>query len=354
MKTGSVRFCQTFFGYKKIKKFFIEDSKHMKYRRLGRTEIQISEVSFGGGRSGGLLIDAPIPERKLALQIAADSGINWVDTAPQYGDGASETALGELLPEFPDHFYLSTKVRVDRNSTQSFREQIRASFEGSQHRLKKSDVTLLQLHNRIAEDNDPRSVTSEDVLCPGGIADALEELRDQKLTRFIGITGLGDKDSTRKVIESGRFDTAQVYFNMLNPSASRTEMPSNWVGFDATGIFDACIKQDMGIFAIRIFAASYLASSERTGRESVLTTNTSPEEEARMSNVILKKIIPNSANPAEIALRFCLANKQISSAIIGSAQSSHVADAVTAASREPLPKELFAELENLYNNNFAF
>jgi hypothetical protein len=54
----------------------------MKYRRFGRTEIQISEIAFGGGRSGGILIDADDETRRRAVRAALDHGINWFDTAP--------------------------------------------------------------------------------------------------------------------------------------------------------------------------------------------------------------------------------------------------------------------------------
>ncbi|MBT5047024.1 MAG: hypothetical protein HOM58_00850, partial [Rhodospirillaceae bacterium] len=85
----------------------------MKYRRLGKTELQISEIAFGGGRSGGILIDADDDTRRRAVRMALDHGINWFDTAPQYGDGKSEEALGWLLAEIDETPYVSTKVRID-------------------------------------------------------------------------------------------------------------------------------------------------------------------------------------------------------------------------------------------------
>ncbi|MGA0346628.1 MAG: hypothetical protein ACO3N9_08785 [Alphaproteobacteria bacterium] len=54
----------------------------MRYRKLGRTNLNISEIAFGGGRSGGLLIDATENEKEKALEIAKKGGINWIDTAP--------------------------------------------------------------------------------------------------------------------------------------------------------------------------------------------------------------------------------------------------------------------------------
>ena len=324
----------------------------MRYRKLGRTNLNISEIAFGGGRSGGLLIDATENEKEKALEIAKKEGINWIDTAPQYGNGASEEALGHHLPNFQDHFQISTKVRIEKSSNTPIREQIRKSFSGSQKRLGLEHITLLQLHNRIANDDDPRSLTVADVLGPRGVAEALEEIKNEGLVRFIGITALGDNIPSIEVIKSGRFDTAQIYYNMLNPSASRETMPSAWRGYDATGLFNACNEQNIGILAIRIFAAGYLASQQKTGRESILTTGTSSEEETRMANIIFREFQRSYGPISQLAVRFCLSNPTISSVIIGSAEPSHVAEAISAMETGPLPRHFFERLEELYQTNF--
>ena len=71
----------------------------MKHRRFGCTGIDISELVFGGGFVGGILIDADDDTRREAIRRALDAGVNWIDTAPSYGQGQSETALGWLLGE---------------------------------------------------------------------------------------------------------------------------------------------------------------------------------------------------------------------------------------------------------------
>ena len=71
----------------------------MKYRRFGRTGLEVSEIAFGCGRTGGILIDADDATRRKAVRRALDLGVNWFDTAPQYGNGKSEEALGWLLGE---------------------------------------------------------------------------------------------------------------------------------------------------------------------------------------------------------------------------------------------------------------
>ena len=73
----------------------------MKQRPFGNTGLRISEVVVGAGAVGGLLINADDDTRRAALQLALDAGITWIDTAPSYGNGASETALGWLLQLYP-------------------------------------------------------------------------------------------------------------------------------------------------------------------------------------------------------------------------------------------------------------
>ena len=71
----------------------------MKYRPFGKTGLNISEVVIGGGFVGGILIDPDHEIKREALRRALTAGVNWIDTAPSYGNGQSETNLGWLLPE---------------------------------------------------------------------------------------------------------------------------------------------------------------------------------------------------------------------------------------------------------------
>ena len=74
----------------------------MKYRPYGNTGLEISEIVFGAGAVGGIIIDADDETRRRAIRTAVDAGINWIDTAASYGQGRSEEALGWLLKELSD------------------------------------------------------------------------------------------------------------------------------------------------------------------------------------------------------------------------------------------------------------
>src|SRR5690606_16576246 len=85
----------------------------MKYRTFGRTGLQVSELVFGGGAVGGIVIHKDDAIKREAIRRALAGGINWVDTAAQYGDGKSEQALAWLLPESGATPQLSTKFGLD-------------------------------------------------------------------------------------------------------------------------------------------------------------------------------------------------------------------------------------------------
>lgn len=325
----------------------------MKYRRFGRTGLQISELAFGGGRSGGILTDADAETQRRAVRIALDHGINWFDTAPQYGDGKSEEALGWLLEEVDESPYVSTKVRIDSGKPDDIAGQVERSLHESLTRLRRASVDLVQIHNPVTTEATARTITADQVLGPNGAAAGLERLRDQGLLRFMGLTALGDNTVTRSVIDSGRFDSAQIYYNMLNPSAARDTMPAKWRGYDATGFMAACKAQDMGMLAIRIFAASYLATPVRTGRESVLTSDTSPDSEARMSDALFAEMGDEHGTRAQTAVRFALSNQDVSAAIIGLSDPAYVDEAVEGSAQGPLPQEALTRLETLYESGFV-
>jgi L-galactose dehydrogenase/L-glyceraldehyde 3-phosphate reductase len=326
--------------------------RFMKHRTFGRTGIKVSEIVFGGGAVGGIIIHKDDATKREAIRRALAGGINWVDTAAQYGNGKSEEALGWLLPESGAQPYLSTKFNLDVENLKDIPAQIEERFKGSLARLKRPSVDLLQLHNRIGSKPGGRVMTVEQILGRNGVADGLDRLREQGLIRHMGITALGEAASVCEVIRSGRFDSAQVYYNLLNPSAGRS-MPEAWTGQNLNGIIEACRAQNMAMMAIRIFAASVIATDERTGRESILTTDTSLAEEERKAKAVFAAIGAGHGTRAQVALRFVLSNPHISCAVIGSAELHHIDEALQAVAMGPLPADVLARLDALYERDFG-
>jgi D-threo-aldose 1-dehydrogenase len=323
----------------------------MEHRPFGRSGIDVSEVVFGAGAVGGILMHKDDATKREAIRRAMAGGINWIDTAAQYGNGKSEEALGWLLPEAGATPYLSTKFGLDVTNLKDIPAQIEERLNASLAQLKRSSVDVLQLHNRIGRTTGGRVMTVEHILSKNGVADGLERLREKGLIRHMGITAIGETESVCEVIRSGRFDSAQVYYNLLNPSAGRS-MPDAWRGQNMNGIIDACRANGVAVMAIRIFAAGVIATDERTGRESVLIADTSVAEDERKTKAVFDAIGGGQGTRAQVALRFVLANPHVSCAVIGSAELHHIDEALQAAEMGPLPPDVLKRLDALYESDF--
>jgi len=323
----------------------------MKHRTFGRSGIQVSEIIFGAGAVGGVIIHKDDATKREAIRRALAGGINWIDTAAQYGNGKSEEALGWLLPEAKATPYLSTKFGLDVENLNDIPARIEESLVASLARLKRKSVDLLQLHNRIGTKPGGRVMTVEQILGKNGVADGLDRLREKGLIRHLGITAIGEAASVCEVIRSKRFDSAQVYYNLLNPSAGRA-MPKGWTGQNMGGIIEACRANKVAVMAIRIFAAGVIATDERTGRESVLIADTSVAEDERKTKAVFDAIGSDQGTRAQVALRFVLSNPDVSCAIIGSAELHHIDEALKAQAMGPLPPPVLARLDELYKSDF--
>ena len=324
----------------------------MKHRTFGRSGIQVSEVIFGAGAVGGIVIHKDDATKREAIRRALAGGINWIDTAAQYGNGKSEEALGWLLPESGATPYLSTKFGLDVENLKDIPAQIEERLTASLARLKRTSVDLLQLHNRIGSKPGGRVMTVEQILGKNGVADGLDRLREKGLIRHMGITGIGEAPSVCEVIRSRRFDSAQVYYNLLNPSAGRS-MPAAWTGQNLGGIIAACRANGVAVMAIRIFAAGVIATDERHGRESVLLADTSVAEDERKAKGVFEAIGSGEGTRAQVALRFVLANPDVSCAVIGSAELHHIDEALQGAAMGALPPRVLARLDALYESDFG-
>lgn len=329
----------------------------MRYRTFGRTGLKISELVFGGGWVGGVLIHQDDKIKLEVLRHAIDSGINWIDTASKYGNGKSEEALGWLLPELSQRPYVSTKVMLDTTNLDDIGGQVERSTHESLSRMKLESVELLQLHNPLGvEAVDPsaggNAVTAERVLANNGIADALDRMREQGLAKHIGFTALGDAASCRQLIDSDRFDSAQIYYNMLNPSAARA-MPESWVGHDFGNLVAACNRHNVATMVIRVFAAGVLASDVRHGREVVITRDADLDVESQRAAAAFSALGEEYGSRAQTALRFVLSNSDVSCAVFGLAQSSHLREALDAAEMGPLPQSALDKLNQVYATNFG-
>src|SRR3972149_9263590 len=112
----------------------------MQYRTLGSTGVQISEIVFGAGAVGGVVFKTEPGVRLEAVRRALAAGINWIDTAPGYGDGQSEENLGWILKELRAYPHVSTKVRIDASHAGDVAGEVQRSIDQSLRRLGRSSV----------------------------------------------------------------------------------------------------------------------------------------------------------------------------------------------------------------------
>ena len=325
----------------------------MRYRPFGSTGIEVSSIVFGGGMVGGLLIEQDDDTRRQAIDQALSAGINWIDTAPSYGQGKSEEALGWLLAErserIQDQPHLSTKFTLDTRNLKDIAGQIEASLTGSLERLQRDSVTLLQLHNQLGHETDGRKLAVNEVLRSGGVLDALDRLKGQGLFSHYGITALGELPGILEVIESGRIDSAQVYFNLLNPSAGRS-LPAPWPVFDFAGVLAACRNNGVAAMNIRVFSAGVIATDARKGRERPLTPGDTVESETEKARVLFARIGERHGSRAQTAIRFALAEPQLSCIVVGLAELSHLEEALAAEALGPLDGTALAEIDGVYQH----
>ena len=323
-------------------------------RPLGQTGICVSAISFGAGPVSGLMTGNSLDQQFAVLSRAVELGVNWFDTAATYGNGQSESALGLALSKIDrrNELHVATKVRVNLTSESDLRPLVIASVRASLERLQRPQITLLQIHNAITthRNEQPTSITPDDVLGPRGILAGMEEARDAGWVKHFGLTGIGDPQALKTVINSGKFATIQAPFHLLNPSALK-QSPSELRDPDYGGFLQTAHEIGMGIFAIRVFAAGAILGAEPS--EHTLKTPFFPlvlyrRDQRRAKQ--LSHLLPPQTNLGDTALRYVLSQPEISSAIIGFGSVDHVDhSAKLSQDKEFSLSELF-KLETLCNS----
>ena len=189
----------------------------MERRRLGRTGLQVGVLGFGAGAVGGLMTKGAPADQERALARAVELGINYVDTAALYGNGESERTLGRVLKALKPDIVLGTKFRLKAADRSRIAKAIEQSVDESLARLQRESIDLLQLHNPLAaRDGDDRLAVD---IALNEVVPALQRLQKAGKTRFIGFSGVGEPEALLAAVESKAFDTVQVVYNALNPSA---------------------------------------------------------------------------------------------------------------------------------------
>jgi len=275
-------------------------------RVLGKTGVEVSVLILGGFVAMKEAPTARFHPAELA-EAALNAGINYFDTAPAYGSGQSERNFGEVLATRRKEVFLATKT-----GSRSYDGAMR-DVEASLKRLRTDRLDLLQIHG--VGDNEDFAKWDR----PDGVLRALHKLRDEKATRFIGVTGHESAESMLLAIKLFNFDTVLTTFNPTMRRRSYQEL-----------VLPLARKKKMGILAMKVMGG---------GLGSLAIGNP-----IKNDDVWYHDAAPRQAQ-AGMLIRYAL-GLPISAAVVGMGSLEHLRINVSAArDAQPLNEEERKALE---------
>jgi aryl-alcohol dehydrogenase-like predicted oxidoreductase len=323
-----------------------QGGRHMEQRALGSTGLSVSVMGFGCGAVGGLMVRGAAADQERAVARAVELGISYFDTAPSYGEGASESNLGRVLARLRPAIVLGTKFHVRPGPAAEIEAGIAASLEASLRRLGREYVDLLQLHNPIGAGGGaalPPELVFEHVV------PALQRLRAQGKFGFAGFTAIGDTAALQRVLADAGLASAQVQYNLLNPSAGRA-VAAGYPGQDYGDLLGRARAAGVGCIGIRVLAGGALSASE--ARHPIGVPRVEPIGSGADYRTDVRRAQPFAAlareaglaGPTELAIRFAIAHPALGTALVGLSTLEHLELAAAAALRGPLPDDLLRRI----------
>jgi len=280
-----------------------------------------------------------------------DVGINYFDTAVQYGMGASETNLGLALKALkPAEAFVGTKVRLPPSDFGGIAAAVTESLDGSLARLQMDHVDIFHLHNAITVDGGGDTLSVAQVL--NEVVPAFEALRKAGKTRFLGITAVGETAALLRVIDAEKFDSAQVSYNMLNPSAGEA-LPAGYPAQDYGRMFDHTRKAGVGVVGIRVIAGGALSGSEERHPiaspppEPIGTASSYDADVARARRLMPLVTEGFASSLPEAAVRFAITHPAMGTILVGMATVAEFEAGLSAVQKGPLPAAAMARLAAL-------
>jgi aryl-alcohol dehydrogenase-like predicted oxidoreductase len=298
-------------------------------------------LGFGCGAVGGLMVRGDPDDQDRTIARAIDAGVNYFDTAVQYGNGESEKNLGRVLQKLkPANVVVGTKVRLPPSEFDRIANAVTMSLEGSLARLRLDRVDILHLHNTITEKGGGLALSIRQVL--DDVVPVFDRLRQQGKIGFLGMTAVGDTAALHQVIDAGAFDSAQVVYNMLSPSAAE-ELPPNYPAQDYGRLFDHTKAAGVGVVGIRVLAGGALSGS--ANRHPIASPTPEPIGSAMSYDADIdraRRLLPLvregfATSLTEAATRFALSHPAMGTILVGMATPQQFEDALVAVQKGPLP-----------------
>lgn len=316
----------------------------MNYRRLGKTDFEISEISLGtwqvGGKWGSTFNDKTADE---LINTAIDNGVNFIDTADVYENGLSETAVGRVVRSRSERIYVATKCgrHINPHVNEGYQPRVLQKFvEDSLRRTGLETLDLIQLHCPPTE-----------VFYRPEIFEMFDRLKEQGKILNLGVS-VEKVEEGLKAIEFPNVTTVQIIFNLFRQRPSEL-------------FFKEALKRDIGIIG-RV----PLASGLLTGKFNAQTTFDSQDHRNFNRNGAafdkgetfsginyelglkaveeLKALFPEATNLAPIALQWILSFDEISCIIPGASNESHVLSNLSVYDLPKLTYEKTAAMNEIY------
>ncbi|HEY0758731.1 MAG TPA: aldo/keto reductase [Acidisarcina sp.] len=260
----------------------------MEMRQLGRTDMIVGTLGFGGAEIGFEGVEPETVNRML--NSALDSGLNLIDTAECYEN--SEQLIGRAVAHRRSEFYLLTKCGHSDGWTRSNWSQtaLLTSIRRSLTRLRTDYVDVIQLHS-----------CSEEVLRKGAAIGALLKAKENGYTRYCGYSG--DGRAALYAINSGVFDVIQLSINIADQEAVETLMP-------------IAVSRHLGIIAKRSIANAIWKESARP------PSSYDQPYWYRLNELSYPFIMKSLAFAVATALQFTLSVPGVHSALVGTSKES--------------------------------
>lgn len=322
----------------------------MELRTFGRTGLQLSILGFGCGAVGGLMVRGAPADQERAVAKAIEAGINYFDTAAQYGNGESEKNLGRILAKLKPNVIVGTKVRIQSADFGRIAAAVAESLDASLKRMGKEQVDIFHLHNAITTGGGGESLSAAQVL--NDVVPAFEKLREQGKLRFPGITAVGDTAALHQVIDARTFFSAQVSYNMLNPSAAES-VPARYPAQDYGKMFDHTRAAGVGVVGIRVLAGGALSGVSE--RHPIASPPPDPIGSANSYNADMDRagrLMPlvsegYAASLSEAAIRFAMTHEAMGTILVGMATIDQFEQSLAAVNKGPLPSAALVRLAEL-------
>jgi len=292
----------------------------MRYKSLGKTGIDVSVISFGGAPLGNEFGGIDVGEGDRAVHLAIDRGINLFDTSPYYGRTLSESRLGDALQGYRNQIILSSKCgRYDVAKFDFSESRVKSSVDESLRRLKTDHLDLLIAHDIEFGDRD--QIIHETV-------PAMRNLQKSGKIRAVGISALPLKILADVAVR------AQVDFVLsycrYNPLIQDMD----------TYLTPVLEKQGIGLLNAAPVHLRLLT------KEGALPTHPAPESVKQAGAAIVQACLRHDADPAIVALQFCLNHPYAASTCVGMSNQREVEQNLTALDSQIAP-DLLAEIARI-------